>query len=430
MRDLRPAHDELRRLLQPGRGRRVDQLLGRLRGHRARRRRRSSARRSTTRTCTSWTSTWPTSAASGSRLPLLRDERPELEVRELDRIVAERAGLAPDDDGDRRLRGETATAARMSTARRSTPCPRPGGHGPPKPASHRASERAGCRSRRAGRDRRARRGHRADVPGTAADADGRRAGRRVRPPSVTAPPFDLPTELAIDTDVARRVIAEFIRGQLRQAGFERAVLGLSGGIDSALVAYLVAEAIGAERLLCVLMPYRTSSPASRADAETVVGRLGCASELVDISPMVDGYFGRRRRARRRPGRWARGEPAPAGQPHGPDADGGPLRPLGDLARPRGRDRQQDRVAHRLHDPLRRHRLRLQPDRRPLQEPGPPARGRDRRARGDHRARRRRPTCGRARRTRRRPASATRSSTGSSSGWSTSGARPRSSRRRG
>jgi NAD+ synthase len=105
------------------------------------------------------------------------------------------------------------------------------------------------------------------------------------------PAFELPAELAIDTDVARRVIGEFIRGQLRQAGFERALLGLSGGIDSALVAYLTAEAIGPDRLLCVLMPYRTSSPASRADAEEVVRRLGCASELVDISPMVDGYFG-------------------------------------------------------------------------------------------------------------------------------------------
>jgi NAD+ synthase len=109
--------------------------------------------------------------------------------------------------------------------------------------------------------------------------------------SSPAPAFELPAELAIDTDVARRVIGEFIRGQLRQAGFDRAVLGLSGGIDSALVAYLTAEAIGAERLLCVLLPYRTSSPASRADAEEVVRRLGCASELVDISPMVDGFFG-------------------------------------------------------------------------------------------------------------------------------------------
>ncbi|HEX8938653.1 MAG TPA: NAD+ synthase [Candidatus Limnocylindrales bacterium] len=104
--------------------------------------------------------------------------------------------------------------------------------------------------------------------------------------------FELPPELAIDTAVARRVIAGFIRGQLRQAGFERAVLGLSGGIDSALVAYLVAEAIGAERLLGVLLPYRTSSPESRADAESVVAALGCPSELVDISLMIDAYFGR------------------------------------------------------------------------------------------------------------------------------------------
>jgi NAD+ synthase len=103
--------------------------------------------------------------------------------------------------------------------------------------------------------------------------------------------FELPTELEIDTEVARRIIGEFIRGQLRQAGFERAVLGLSGGIDSALVAFLTAEAIGADRLLCVLMPYRTSSPASREDAEAVVERLGCASEVVDISPMVDAFYG-------------------------------------------------------------------------------------------------------------------------------------------
>ena len=105
------------------------------------------------------------------------------------------------------------------------------------------------------------------------------------------PLFELPDELAIDTDVARRVIAGFIRGQLRQAGFERCVLGLSGGIDSALVAYLVAEAIGADRLQCVLMPYRTSSPASRTDAETIVADLGAHSEVVEITTIVEGYFG-------------------------------------------------------------------------------------------------------------------------------------------
>lgn len=108
---------------------------------------------------------------------------------------------------------------------------------------------------------------------------------------VTEPLFPLPAELAIDTEAARRITTSFIRAQLRQAGFPRVVLGLSGGIDSALVAYLVAEAVGAENLLAVLMPYRSSSPASRADAEEVVRRLGCASELVEITPIVDAYFG-------------------------------------------------------------------------------------------------------------------------------------------
>src|SRR3954447_23723488 len=102
--------------------------------------------------------------------------------------------------------------------------------------------------------------------------------------------FELPPELAIDTDVARRVIAEFIRGQLEQAGFDRVVLGLSGGIDSAVVAFLVAEAVGADRLLAVMMPYKTSSPALRADAESVIASLACQGEVVDITPMVDGYF--------------------------------------------------------------------------------------------------------------------------------------------
>ena len=103
-------------------------------------------------------------------------------------------------------------------------------------------------------------------------------------------PFELPPELAIDAAAALRIIREFIRAQLRQAGFGKALLGLSGGVDSALVAYLVADAIGPANLLPVLMPYRTSSPESQADAEEVVRRLGCRSELVDISAMVDAYF--------------------------------------------------------------------------------------------------------------------------------------------
>jgi NAD+ synthase len=109
--------------------------------------------------------------------------------------------------------------------------------------------------------------------------------------------FELPQELVIDTEAVRREIVDFIRTYLRQAGFQRAVLGLSGGIDSALVAYLTAEAVGPASLLCVLMPYRTSSTSSVEHARLVVDRLGCPSDLVEISPMVDAYFGREREVR-------------------------------------------------------------------------------------------------------------------------------------
>ena len=92
---------------------------------------------------------------------------------------------------------------------------------------------------------------------------------------------------AIDPAQAIGVIVAFIRGQMAQAGFERLVIGLSGGVDSAAVAFLAARAIGAENLLAVRMPYRTSSEASETDAMRVVHALGCATERVDITPMVD-----------------------------------------------------------------------------------------------------------------------------------------------
>jgi NAD+ synthase len=108
--------------------------------------------------------------------------------------------------------------------------------------------------------------------------------------SGTQRPYTLPEELLIDTDVARRIISAFIRGQLAQTGFEKLILALSGGVDSALVAYLAVEAIGAGNVLCVMLPYRTSSPESLAHAQEVVDRLGVASKAIDISPIVDGYI--------------------------------------------------------------------------------------------------------------------------------------------
>jgi NAD+ synthase len=91
----------------------------------------------------------------------------------------------------------------------------------------------------------------------------------------------------IEPAQAVEVIIGFIREQMRQAGFERLVVGLSGGVDSATVAFLAARAIGAENLLAVRMPYRTSSEASEADAMRVVTALGCRTERVDITPMVE-----------------------------------------------------------------------------------------------------------------------------------------------
>jgi NAD+ synthase len=86
------------------------------------------------------------------------------------------------------------------------------------------------------------------------------------------------------------VITGFIRAQLEQTGFGRLVVGLSGGVDSATVAFLAARAVGPEDLLAVRMPYRDSDPASETDALRVVDALGCDSQRVDISPMADPMF--------------------------------------------------------------------------------------------------------------------------------------------
>jgi NAD+ synthase len=98
---------------------------------------------------------------------------------------------------------------------------------------------------------------------------------------------DLTPLPAIEPAQAVEVIVGFIRAQMAQTGFERIVLGLSGGVDSATVAFLGARAIGPDNLLAVRMPYSTSSEASEADALRVVDALGCRTERVDITPMVD-----------------------------------------------------------------------------------------------------------------------------------------------
>jgi NAD+ synthase len=98
--------------------------------------------------------------------------------------------------------------------------------------------------------------------------------------------------LSIDSAVVRDILVGFIRNEVRKVGFERVVVGLSGGVDSALSAALACAALGAENVLPVLMPYRTSSAASEADARLVCELLGMVPTLVDISPQVDAYFER------------------------------------------------------------------------------------------------------------------------------------------
>jgi len=97
--------------------------------------------------------------------------------------------------------------------------------------------------------------------------------------------------MAMDCALVERWLVEFLREEVRgRRGYGDVVLGLSGGVDSALVAYLAAKAFGPEHVHAILMPYRTSSAASLDDAQLVVKALGIRSRVVDISPAVDGYL--------------------------------------------------------------------------------------------------------------------------------------------
>jgi NAD+ synthase (glutamine-hydrolysing) len=136
--------------------------------------------------------------------------------------------------------------------------------------------------------------HAARRHGGAGGTGGRREPPAATPPAPPAgrpatPPAGAHDPLAIDGELTRRWLVEFIRDEVvRRRGFERVVLGLSGGVDSSLVAYLAAEALGPENVLGVRMPYRTSSAESLEHAQLVVEALGIRGLTVDISAAVDG----------------------------------------------------------------------------------------------------------------------------------------------
>ena len=87
-----------------------------------------------------------------------------------------------------------------------------------------------------------------------------------------------------------QVLTDFLRNEIKRIGVQKAVIGLSGGIDSAVSAFLTVKALGHENVLCVMMPYKTSSKNSLEDAQKVVEILNVRSKIVDISKMVDAYI--------------------------------------------------------------------------------------------------------------------------------------------
>ena len=96
--------------------------------------------------------------------------------------------------------------------------------------------------------------------------------------------------LEINTSLARSILTGFIRNETQRAGFNKVVLGLSGGIDSALSCYLAAEALGSENVLAVRMPYKTSSQESLDHAQLVIDAIGVQSLTLPITDMADGLI--------------------------------------------------------------------------------------------------------------------------------------------
>ncbi len=131
-------------------------------------------------------------------------------------------------------------------------------------------------------------------PEAAAVAEHESVGSRPHPTEikvVTAPASVMgPPSLEIDPAFTADWLVSFLREELKLRGFTRGVLGLSGGVDSAVVAYLAARALGPSNVVGIRMPYLTSNPESLNHAQLVIDALGIQSRTIDISAAVDGYL--------------------------------------------------------------------------------------------------------------------------------------------
>ena len=97
-------------------------------------------------------------------------------------------------------------------------------------------------------------------------------------------------DLTIDPEFVAGFLVDFLKREAGKFGFSKGVVGLSGGLDSSVSAFLAAKAYGPENVLGILMPYKTSSPGSLTDAEEVVKKTGIKSQKIEITQMVDAYL--------------------------------------------------------------------------------------------------------------------------------------------
>lgn len=97
-------------------------------------------------------------------------------------------------------------------------------------------------------------------------------------------------DLNLNYDMVESILIPFIRNEIRKFGFNSVVLGLSGGIDSAVVCELAVRALGSEHVLALMMPYKSSSAESLAHAQLMVDRLGIEAETVPVTGVVDAFF--------------------------------------------------------------------------------------------------------------------------------------------
>ena len=97
-------------------------------------------------------------------------------------------------------------------------------------------------------------------------------------------------DLSINPELARKILTGFIRSEITRVGYTRAVVNLSGGIDSAVSCALAAEALGAENVLALRLPYKSSSQDSLDHAQLLIDQTGVQSQTIPITGMADALI--------------------------------------------------------------------------------------------------------------------------------------------